>query len=80
LNLGDRTDTDAEADDRKPEELALETGGRVFHIPRIIKARFGEHASGPDRLGILGRERTLLREGRAARKEDENRAEQTCHR
>jgi len=64
LNLGNRTETDADTE-RQPQEVARQPRGGIVDAVAVIEAGLDEHASGANRFRIFSDERALLRHGDA---------------
>src|SRR5262245_1233414 len=62
LNLGDGTEADADADERKAEQVPFKPRGGVLNALTVVESGLDEHAAGADCLGILSDKRPLLRE------------------
>ena len=77
LQLGDRADADADADERDPQELTGQSRDRVLDAAAVVEPGLEQDAAGADGLGILGDQRTLLR-GRGHREQRQESGERSA--
>ena len=76
LEFGDRAEADAHADGRNAHQIAVEPRHRIVLVVREVEPAFEEDPARANRLGILGQQRTLLREaGEPATAPDKARAD-----
>ena len=63
LQLRDRAQADADADERRAQQVARQARGGKQDVAPVVDTPFEQHATGTNRFGIFGHERPLLRKG-----------------